>query len=195
MNFSKARFKTKTVTYMEVGIDQGNTTMKICRLLPPKSSIYLFDTLKKCNNVRQKIKKHFANKEFNIRCFSSEITRYRDNYNWHLADLYAEGVKVDYVYIDGSHDFTIDCLCFFIVEKMLNERGYIEFDDYNWCFNKSKSFQKPHIVNNPNHPQNLDNQYPKDQQGYPHIKKLVDIFVKTNDKFQEIVLNRLYRLK
>jgi len=76
---------------------------------------------------------------------------------------------------------------------MLKPSGYIEFDDYNWIFGSCKEYLKPEIKNNPQHPQNLDFRYSKDQQNIPHVKKIIDIFVKNNKSYIEKIENRLYQ--
>lgn len=179
-------------SYAEIGIDKGITTMKVCKILNNGSSIYLFDTNEKCNNVKKMINDTYGDK-FKVYIYTSEVNKSRDNYNWHLADLYAKSIKFDYVYIDGSHDFTIDGLSYFITDLMLNKNGYIEFDDYLWTFSSCKTYFQHEIANNPNHPQNLDFRYSKEQQNIPHIKKIVDIFIKNNKSYIEIKKNRLYK--
>lgn len=179
-------------SYAEIGIDKGITTMEVCKILNNGSSIYLFDTNEKCNNVKKMINDTYGDK-FKVYIYTSEVNKSRDNYNWHLADLYAKSIKFDYVYIDGSHDFTIDGLSYFITDLMLNKNGYIEFDDYHWTFSSCKTYLQPEIANNINHPQNLDFRYSKEQQNIPHVKKIIDIFVKNNKSYIEIKKNRLYK--
>ena len=179
-------------SYAEIGIDKGITTMQVCKKLKSGASLYLFDTNEKCNNVKKMINDKYGDK-FKVYIYTSDVLKSRDNYNWHLANLYSESVKFDYVYIDGSHDFTIDGLSYFIVDLMLNKNGYIEFDDYEWTFGLCRTYLQSEIANNPNHPQNLDFRYSKDQQNTPHVKKIIDIFVKNNKSYIEVNKNRLYK--
>jgi len=46
-----------------------------------------------------------------------------------LPGFLAEGVSIDFAFIDGSHLFDNAFLDFFYVDKMLDEGGYIVFDD------------------------------------------------------------------
>ncbi len=45
----------------------------------------------------------------------------------------------DFVYIDGAHDWTIDGLAFFLVEKLLRPGGWLLLDDLAWSHGASTS--------------------------------------------------------
>jgi hypothetical protein len=49
-----------------------------------------------------------------------------------LPRLFAEGVKVDFAYIDGTHTFDQKIVDFFYVDRILNVGGVIAFDDCDW---------------------------------------------------------------
>ena len=49
-----------------------------------------------------------------------------------LPRLVAEGVKVDFAYIDGTHTFDQKMVDFFYVDRILNVGGVIAFDDCDW---------------------------------------------------------------
>ena len=49
-----------------------------------------------------------------------------------LPRLVAEGVKVDFAYIDGTHTFDQKIVDFFYVDRILNVGGVIVFDDCDW---------------------------------------------------------------
>jgi predicted O-methyltransferase YrrM len=42
----------------------------------------------------------------------------------------------DFCFIDGAKNWTIDGLAFFLVDKLLNDNGWILFDDYSWTYEK-----------------------------------------------------------
>ncbi len=49
-----------------------------------------------------------------------------------LPRLVAEGIKVDFAYIDGTHTFDQKIVDFFYVDRILNVGGVIAFDDCDW---------------------------------------------------------------
>jgi hypothetical protein len=98
-------------------------------------------------------------------------------------------IKFDYVYLDGSHDLTIDGLAFYLIDKLLNIGGYIEFDDYNWCHANSHTCSPFPPVNN----KRIRDMYTDKQVNIPHIKLIVDNLVKTDKRYKEIKLNRIYQ--
>jgi len=93
--------------------------------------------------------------------------------------------KFDYVYLDGSHDLTIDGFAYLLIDKLLKVGGHIEFDDYAWTFGKR-------LI-----PQNqLDqylNMYTRKQVNTPHVKIIVDKLVKCNPNYVEVTPNRIYK--
>lgn len=85
----------------------------------------------------------------------------------------------DLVYIDGAHNFEIDCCAFFLADKLLRPGGYVLFDDLNWTYNKSPALKDSDWVRN----------MAEDEKTTPHIRKLVDLVVKTHtgyDNFSTI---------
>lgn len=49
-----------------------------------------------------------------------------------LPQLEANGVKVDFAFIDGWHSFDHTLVDFFYIDKLLNVGGVVAFDDSNW---------------------------------------------------------------
>ena len=49
-----------------------------------------------------------------------------------LPRMVAEGLKVDFAYIDGTHTFDQKMVDFFYVDRILNVGGVIAFDDCDW---------------------------------------------------------------
>lgn len=76
-----------------------------------------------------------------------DIHREKNSYTWFLKKEiekntlnYSCSPKYDLCFIDGPKNWTIDGCSFFLVDKLLNENGYIIFDDYNWTYDEySKS--------------------------------------------------------
>src|SRR5699024_7147399 len=74
---------------------------------------------------------------------SARVDIYREvnSYNWFLKKTIEaqtrDGVCApcyDFVFIDGSKNFTIDGMAFFLADKLLREGGWILFDDYDWRY-------------------------------------------------------------
>jgi predicted O-methyltransferase YrrM len=74
---------------------------------------------------------------------ASYVTIARENtgYNWFMhgeieknSKDYVCTPKYDLVIIDGPKNWTIDGAAFFLADKLLNENGWVIFDDYNWTY-------------------------------------------------------------
>jgi hypothetical protein len=59
---------------------------------------------------------------------------------WRLTSVQAaerlEDRSIDFVYLDGAKNWTMDGLAFFLVDKLLNRDGWILFDDYSFTYDK-----------------------------------------------------------
>lgn len=69
------------------------------------------------------------------------IHREVNSYNWFLKKKIEQqthdGVCTpcyDFVFIDGSKNWTIDGMAFFLADKLLRPGGWILFDDYDWRY-------------------------------------------------------------
>jgi predicted O-methyltransferase YrrM len=69
------------------------------------------------------------------------VVRERSSYTWFLRKAIEEhsssGVcvpSVDFCFIDGAKNWTIDGAAFFLVDKLLRPEGWILFDDYDWSY-------------------------------------------------------------
>ena len=72
-----------------------------------------------------------------------DVVREQSGYNWFLHnEISAQTVdnncktKYDLCIIDGPKNWTIDGAAFFMVDKLLNQRGWVIFDDYGWTYDK-----------------------------------------------------------
>ena len=119
--------------------------------------------------------------------FYSNSRNSKDSYCWNLLELIKKRNKIfDYVYLDGSHDFTIEALAFFLIDRLLKTGGYIDFDDYNWTFSKSP-------VNNPKVNPKILEKYTEYQLNNSHIKMIIDFLVKPMKRYKEIKINKLFQ--
>jgi len=69
------------------------------------------------------------------------VSREKLSYTWFLGKKIAESTKdgvcapiFDFCFIDGAHNWTVDGLAFFLVDKLLKEGGWLLFDDLNWSY-------------------------------------------------------------
>lgn len=69
------------------------------------------------------------------------IFREKNSYTWFLKKKIEKQSRngtcfpcYDFIFIDGSKNWTIDGLAFFLSDKLLRENGWILFDDYNWRY-------------------------------------------------------------
>lgn len=187
MNFDIIKtLSDKKIKFAEIGVESGKTTLKICEILKEGSEIHLYDYEHNVNEVAKKINQLYKNK-FNIKKFGI----IKGDYNWNLMKLINNKINInyDYVYLDGAHTLTIDGLAFFLIDKLLKVKGYIEFDDYNWSIAKSPTCSPYPPVNNKKYLEN----FTSEQIEIPHIKLIVDNLVKTNKNYIEIIKNRIFQ--
>ena len=177
--------KNKPNYYCEIGFYEGKTFQKVLEILPENSRIDLFDFEDRCKNISKKIKRKFK-KRVNI---FGNTYKFLDNYNNSLYKIWIKNKKkpkYDYIFLDGSHVFTVDCLTFFLAEKLLKQGGIIDLDDYNWSLEKSPTLN-PKIFN----PSKA--MYSKKQIKEKGIKMIIDGFLKNSKNYREIIKNKAYR--
>ena len=196
----------KKIKFAEIGVHFGETTLKVCSMLTEGSEVHIFDRENVTKKVGEKIKKLYKDKiivkEFGVtegmkpKNFGSGAQengghqRGGGDYNWDLIKLVEQqNIKYDYVYLDGAHELTIDGLAFFLVDKLLKINGYIEFDDYGWTMGISGTCSPYPPVNNTTYAE----KFTEEQINTPHIKLIVDNLVKTDNRYKEIVANRIYQ--
>lgn len=70
-----------------------------------------------------------------------DVHREVNSYNWFLKKTIEAQTRdgictpcYDFVFIDGSKNFTIDGMAFFLADKLLRDGGWILFDDYDWRY-------------------------------------------------------------
>jgi len=73
------------------------------------------------------------------------VLRDDSSYDWYLKELVAEQSDgagncepiFDFCYLDGAHNWTIDGLAVFLVEKLLKPSGWLLLDDIEWSYASS----------------------------------------------------------
>jgi len=177
-----AKFNCKR--FAEFGVNLGITTLEIAKHLNGNGEIYLFDYQYNVDYVANLLK---SNGFENVHRFGSSA-KLLDSYNWPLSELLAKqsGPLFDYCFIDGAHTWNVDALTFFLCDRLLEAGGFMDFDDYNWSLASSQTLA-PHLF--PKTAEFYTDEQIKDQQ----VKRVVDILVKTNPRYEEVVADKVYR--
>ncbi|HYX08932.1 MAG TPA: class I SAM-dependent methyltransferase [Bacteroidales bacterium] len=155
---------------LELGTAHGTGSCYMAAALDEKSkgsviTIDITSALNRKPNIHELLKK-------------SDLERYvtpifaNSSYNWELMKLidrqtidgFCEPI-FDFCFIDGAHNFEIDCCAFHLVDKLLRPGGLILFDDMNWTYASSPSLKNTDWVK----------KMAKDEKETPHIKKLVEL--------------------
>lgn len=70
-----------------------------------------------------------------------KVHREKNSYTWYLKKVIEENSRnyqctpqYDFVFIDGSKNWTIDGFAFYLVDKLLKEKGFVLFDDFKWRY-------------------------------------------------------------
>jgi len=168
----------------EFGILNGDTTEEIAKIIGSDGEIHIFDFE---HNVANVINRLQAVGFKNIIGYGTS-TKLLDSYNWSLSKLIEKHTEpiFDYAFIDGAHTWNVDALTFFLVDRLLVVGGFIDFDDYNWSLKISPTLAPDRF------PKTLE-MYTDEQIEDPQVKRLVDLLVKRDDRYEEIVANKIYR--
>jgi predicted O-methyltransferase YrrM len=75
------------------------------------------------------------------------VVRDDSSYNWFLKEQIAQRSDeagnceplYDFCYLDGAHNWTIDGLAVFLIEKLLKPSGWVLLDDLEWSYAASPS--------------------------------------------------------
>jgi hypothetical protein len=168
--------------YAEFGIYEGATALNVHKLFP-KSEIHLFDYEDTLNDFRKRVL-NSPDRYF----FYGNTQKYNDSYNWSLIKLIKENKNkpiFDYCFLDGAHTVAVDALNFFLVDKLLKVGGYLDFDDYSWKLSGSSL--------DPERVPEISEQYTDEQIDSQQVKMIIDILVKPDSRYEEILENKIYK--
>jgi predicted O-methyltransferase YrrM len=106
------------------------------------------------------------------------------SYNWELMRIIEKQTKngickpiFDFCFLDGSHNFEIDCCAFFLLDKLLNPGAYILLDDLLWTYNHVKDTE-------------LVKRMSIDELTTPHIKKLFDLIITQHQDYTDFSIDQ-----
>jgi predicted O-methyltransferase YrrM len=78
----------------------------------------------------------------------------------------------DFCYLDGAHDFTIDGLAVYLVEKLLRPQAWLLLDDLNWSYAADVNPPEP-------------DRFSADEIQAPHVRLIFDVLLKQHPNFTE----------
>jgi len=123
--------------YAEIGVYEGETALAVGRHLAGEGELHLFDFDDRVGAVALRL----AAEGISNVVMHPNSRRLLDSYNWSLMRLIAahEEPIFDYVFIDGAHTWALDALAFCLVDRLLVDGGFVDFDDYTWTLGGSPS--------------------------------------------------------
>jgi predicted O-methyltransferase YrrM len=170
--------------YAELGVYQGDTALAIATSLGGEGELHLFDFEDRVELVANRLREAGHDNVF----AHPNTRRLMDSYNWSLMRLLAEYREpfFDYVFVDGAHTWAHDALAFCLADRLLLPGGYLDFDDYRWTLRDSPSM-------NPEAFPEVEELYTDDQIDAAQVALIVDLLVKPDPRYEEIVPNKIFR--
>jgi predicted O-methyltransferase YrrM len=170
--------------YAEIGVYRGYTAERIAQVLGGEGEIHLFDYVDRVEPVAARLR---AAGHRNVVAHGNS-RRLLDSYNWSLMAVLAEHPEpvFDYVFIDGAHTWAHDALAFLLADRLLVRGGYIDFDDYGWTLASSPSM-------NPAAFPEVEALYTAEQITTPQVALVVDLLVRRDERYEEVVADKLFR--
>ncbi len=97
------------------------------------------------------------------------------SYTWRLMKFLDEDPTPRYnlCYLDGAHDWFVDALAFFLVDRLLKPGGWIIFDDIDWTYASSPTLRDSEHVR----------QMPEEERTTAQVGKIYDLLVKTHPDY------------
>jgi predicted O-methyltransferase YrrM len=170
-------------TYAELGVYEGDTALAIATSLDGEGELHLFDFEDRVEAVSARLRQAGHENVF----AHANSRRLLDSYNWSLMQLLEEKTALfDYVFLDGAHTWTHDALAFLLIDRLLQPGGYIDFDDYTWTLRNSPSM-------NPAAFPEVEQLYTDDQIDSAQVALVVDLLVKLDPAYEEVVPNKIFR--
>ena len=109
------------------------------------------------------------------------VVRDDSSYDWYLKELIEEQSDnhgncepiFDFCYLDGAHNWTIDGLAVFLVEKLLKPGGWLLLDDLEWSYASS--------------PSGAAGPFPlsEGERRQPHMRAVFDLIVRQHPSFTQ----------
>jgi len=171
-------------TYAEIGVYKGDTALSVAKHMAGEGEIHLFDYEDRVRAAERRLQE--AGHPNVVAHPNSR--RLLDSYNWSLMQVLARHKQpiFDYVFLDGAHTWALDALAFCLVDRLLCDGGYVDFDDYNWTLGRSPSM-KPEVF------PDVRRLYTDEQIEQPQVALVVDLLVRSHPAYTEILPNKIFR--
>lgn len=171
-------------TYAELGVYEGDTALAIATSLDGAGELHLFDFEERVKTVSTRLSQAGHENVF----AHPNSRRLLDSYNWSLMQLLEKHRRpiFDYVFVDGAHTWAHDALAFLLIDRLLQPGGYVDFDDYTWTLRNSPSM-------NPAVFPEVERLYTDEQIDAAQVALVVDLLVKLDPAYEEIVPNKIFR--
>jgi predicted O-methyltransferase YrrM len=119
------------------------------------------------------------------------VAREKLSYTWFLQKQVAENTKngvcqpiYDFCYIDGAHNWTVDGLAFFLVDKLLKENGWVLFDDLGWSYATTGDASIEKVEECGIQVSSMD----EDERTAPHVGMVFDLLVKQHPSYGDFLV-------
>jgi predicted O-methyltransferase YrrM len=135
--------ETAPVLILELGTAHGASTAYTAAALEENGSGHLITV----DRAESRFDPEPLLRELGLDRLVTFVVRDDSSYNWYLKELIAEHSDgagncepiFDFCYLDGAHNWTIDGLAVFLVEKLLKPGGWLLLDDLEWSYASSPS--------------------------------------------------------
>jgi predicted O-methyltransferase YrrM len=99
------------------------------------------------------------------------------SYTWRLMKMLEQSPipQFDLCYLDGAHNWFVDALAFFLVDRLLKPGGWIIFDDLDWTYASSPALKDSEYVRN----------MPADERTTTQVRKIYELLVKTHPSYDD----------
>lgn len=170
--------------YAEIGVYKADTALAIAGVLRGEGEIHLFDYE---DRVEAAVARLRAAGHENVVAHPNS-RRLLDSYNWSLMRVLQEhgGRVFDYVFLDGAHTWAHDALAYVLADRLLAPGGYLDFDDYAWSLRGSPSM-------NPQVFPEVEQLYSDEQIDARQVALVVDLLVRPDGRYEEVVPNKVFR--
>jgi predicted O-methyltransferase YrrM len=102
------------------------------------------------------------------------------SYTWRLMKMLEKSAtpRFDLCYVDGPHNWFVDGFSFFLSDLLLQEGGWIIFDDIDWTYDTSPTLSQTDRVKS----------MPLDERKTPQIRKVYELLVKTHPAYGDFMI-------
>ncbi|BAI88797.1 class I SAM-dependent methyltransferase [Arthrospira platensis NCB002] len=166
----------KSLTYYEIGVGIGVTTLEVAKRLNNSGTIILFSLEREVSELASDLAKlGFTN----IDSSWGSPSRTYSGYHFQLAQGFVAGLlkPFDLAYIDGGHVFHLDAPAACVLKELCKPGGYMLFDDWYWSIAKSPSL-------NPSVKPDILLKYDDEQIKVCHVQLVCKVVMDTDSRFE-----------